>query len=1090
MKKRILMLPAVVAIAVTASAATPLWLRDVKVSPDGTTVAFTYKGDIFTVPVSGGEARRITASESYDTEPIWSPDGKMLAFASDRAGSMDIYVVPSTGGKARRLTSRSSDETPEAFSPDGKYVYFSAAIQDPASSVLFPTGRLTELYTVPVQGGVIKQVLASPAVSLSFMPDGKSFVYQDVKGMEDKWRKHHTSSVTRDIWLLDASTGRHTNLTSHAGEDLSPVVSPDGSTLWFLSERDGGTFNVYRTSLADPSKVTAVTSFDTHPVRFLSRGSDGTLVFGYNGEIYRLTEGGKPEKIAINITDDIDEQPVRLSANGGYTEGEVSPDGTQVALVKRGEVIVTSVEYPTTRRITETPQAESDVTWSPDGKKIAYTSERDGHWNIYQATVGRKEDPNFPNATLIDEVALLPGDDGVERNSPRYSPDGKSIAFIQDRDKLMVMDLATKNVRQITDGSTVTSREGRFTYRWSPDSKWIALDVVDRKHDPYYDIAIVNVADGTMTNLTGTAYFDMGPEWVLDGNAIMFGSDRYGMRAHGSWGSQQDIMLVFMNQDALDRFRLSEEDYELLKDVEKQQKAAKKKDDDKSKKGKKNKKKAPLDGEDSDDSSIKVELDGIRDRIVRLTPNSAELGSAAMAKDGSELYYLAAFEDKYDLWKIDLREGDVSMLKKLGANGGSLQMDKDGKNLYLVGSGSVKKIDPKSGKVTPITASGTITIDPVAEREYMFDFVKTQEAERFYDPGMHGVDWEAMTANYRRFLPHITNNYDFTEMLCELLGELNVSHTGSRYFSPGMPVTTGNLGLLYDMTYEGDGMKVEEIVIGGPFNRASSKLAPGHVIEKINGKPITPDADHTELFNGIVRKKTLVSIYDPATGKRWDEVVLPISNGAMNSLLYDRWVKRNEAIVDSLSGGRLGYVHIQSMSDGPFRSVYADVLGRYNDRDGIVIDTRWNGGGRLHEDIEVLFSGKKYLTQVVRGKETCVMPSRRWTKPSIMVQGEAQYSNAHGTPWVYKTMGLGKLVGAPVPGTMTSVNWVDLQDDSMYFGIPVVGYRTADGSYLENKQLDPDIYILNDPATVVKGEDKQLDAAVKQLLRDIDSTGK
>ncbi len=478
------MLPAAVAIAVTASAATPLWLRDIKVSPDGSTVAFTYKGDIFTVPVAGGEARRITATEAYDTQPVWAPDGKRIAFASDRAGSMDIYIVDAAGGKAKRLTSRSSDELPEAFSPDGKFVYFSAAIQDPASSVMFPSGRLTELYTVPAEGGAIKQVLATPALALSFMPDGKSFVYQDVKGMEDQWRKHHTSSVTRDIWLMDAATGRHTNLTAHAGEDLCPAVSADGSTLWFLSERNGGTFNVYRTSMSNPSKVTAVTSFDTHPVRFLSRGANGTLVFGYNGEIYRMTEGGKPEKITINITDDVDEQPVRVSAAGGYTEGSVSPDGEQVALVKRGEVIVTSVEYPTTRRITETPQAESDVTWSPDGKKIAYTSERDGHWNIYQATLGRKEDPNFPNATIINEEALLPGNDGVERNSPQYSPDGKSLAFIQDRDKLMVMDLATKNVRQITNGSTVTSREGRFNYAWSPDSKWIALDVVDRKHDP------------------------------------------------------------------------------------------------------------------------------------------------------------------------------------------------------------------------------------------------------------------------------------------------------------------------------------------------------------------------------------------------------------------------------------------------------------------------------------------------------------------------------------------------------------------------------------------------------------------------------
>ena len=239
------------------------------------------------------------------------------------------------------------------------------------------------------------------------------------------------------------------------------------------------------------------------------------------------------------------------------------------------------------------------------------------------------------------------------------------------------------------------------------------------------------------------------------------------------------------------------------------------------------------------------------------------------------------------------------------------------------------------------------------------------------------------------------------------------------------------------------------------------------------------------MLNSMAKKKTLVSIYNPATGERWDEVVLPITSSAQNSLLYDRWVKQRAADVERWSNGRLGYVHIQSMGDDSFRKVYSDILGKYNHCEGIVIDTRWNGGGRLHEDIEILFSGQKYFTQVVRGVETCDMPSRRWNKPSIMVQCEANYSNAHGTPWVYKHRGIGKLVGAPVPGTMTSVNWVTLQDPSLVFGIPVVGYELPDGSYLENQQLEPDIHVLNAPETVVKGEDTQLRTAVETLLRDI-----
>lgn len=241
------------------------------------------------------------------------------------------------------------------------------------------------------------------------------------------------------------------------------------------------------------------------------------------------------------------------------------------------------------------------------------------------------------------------------------------------------------------------------------------------------------------------------------------------------------------------------------------------------------------------------------------------------------------------------------------------------------------------------------------------------------------------------------------------------------------------------------------------------------------------------MLNGKAGKKILVSFYDAQSKERWDEVVKPISGGTLSSLLYERWVKQRATDVDKWSNGRLGYVHIESMDDGSFRTVYSDILGKYNNREGIVIDTRFNGGGRLHEDIEVLFSGQKYLTQVIRGREACDMPSRRWNKPSIMVQCEANYSNAHGTPWVYKHRQMGKLVGAPVPGTMTSVNWVQMQDPDLIYGIPVVGYRLPDGSYLENKELEPDVYVLNAPETVVKGEDTQLKAAVDELLKELDA---
>ncbi len=1064
-----------------AMAVTPLWMRDVRISPDGKEILFCYKGDIYKVSAKGGEAVQLTTQESYESSPVWSPDGKQIAFASDRFGNTDVFVMPANGGSARRLTTNSASEIPSAFTPDGKFIVFSASIQDPASSALFPTSAMTELYKVPAEGGKTEQILGTPAEMVCFNAAGDKFLYQDRKGFEDEWRKHHTSSITRDVWMYDIASGKHTNLTKRAGEDRNPVLSSDGKEVFFLSERNKGSFNVYSFPLDNPEQVKALTSFSTHPVRFLSLGGDGTLCYTYNGEIYTQKQGGKPSKVNVSLTRDDQEIPVTLSYTRGASEAVASPDGKQVAFIVRGEVFVTSVEYGTTKQITHTPEAEEGLSFGADNRTLVYASERDGNWQLYKAEIERKEDLNFPNATLIKEEVLLPSKT-VERMYPKFSPDGKEVAFIEDRIRLKVLNLETNKVRQITDGSTWYELSGGFNYAWSPDGKWFTLEFIGNKHDPYTDIALVSAdGKGELVNLTNSGYTSSSPKWTMDGNAILFTTERYGMRNHASWGSLDDVMMVFVNQDAYDKFRMSKEDYELQKELEKEQeKAADKKD------GKKEDKKEDKDKKEEADKvkDIVVELEGIQDRIVRLTPNSSSIASAILSKDGESLYYLSAFERGFDMWKMDLRKRETKLLHKMGSGWADMEMDKEGKNLFVLGSGSMQKMDLGGEKLKPISYRAEMKMDLAAERAYMYDNMCREEQKRFYEVNMHGVDWKAMTANYRRFLPHINNKYDYAEMLSELLGELNVSHTGGRY-RPGVKEATASLGLLYDWSYTGKGMKVDEVVEKGPFDRKTTRVKPGVVIEKIDGQPV--DADFSALLNGKAGKKILVSFYDAQSKERWDEVVKPISGGTLSSLLYERWVKQRAADVDKWSNGRLGYVHIESMDDGSFRTVYSDILGKYNNREGIVIDTRFNGGGRLHEDIEVLFSGQKYLTQVIRGREACDMPSRRWNKPSIMLQCEANYSNAHGTPWVYKHRQIGKLVGAPVPGTMTSVNWVRMQDPDLIYGIPVIGYRLLDGSYLENKELEPDVYVLNAPETVVKGEDTQLKAAVDELLKELDA---
>ena len=1069
-------------IATAAMAETPLWLRYAKISPDGKQIAFCYKGDIYKVAASGGQAIQLTTKSSYEMNPVWSADGRYIAFASDRKGNFDVYVMPSAGGAPTQLTTNSASELPWAFSPDGKYIYFSAAIQDPASSALFPSSRLTEVYKVPVAGGRTTQVLGTPAEEITFNKNGKFFVYQDQKGMEDAWRKHHTSSVTRDVWLYDTTNGKHVNLTNHAGEDRSPVLSADGSTVYILSERDGGSFNVYSFPTYEPKNIKALTSFKKNPVRFLSIADNGTLCYTYDGEIYTQAPSGKPTKVKVALFHDDSDDVLRTSMTRGATAAVASPDGKQVAFIARGEVFVTSVEYATTKRITTTPEAEAGLSWGSDNRTLYYATERSGNWQLVKATIERKEDPNFPNATTIKEEILLPSST-VERAAPDVSPNGNKLAFIEDRNRLMVMDIESGKVHQVTDGSTWYETNGGFDYSWSPDSKWFTLTYIANQRDPYTDVGIVSADGGKITNITGSGYFSESPKWVMEGNAILFTSNRYGMRAHGSWGSQDDVLLAFVNQDAYDKYRMSKEDYELVKEAEKE--AKKEADKKKAEEEKNNKKKDDkAAGEKKDEvKDIVVELDGIEDRVVRLTPNSSSIASAMVTNNGDNLYYLSKFESGYDLWKLDMRKHSTKLVNKMNSGWANIQMGKDGKEMFVLGS-AMNKLTVASDKITPITYKAEVKMDLAAEREYMYNHVQHQVNKRFFRTDLNGCKWDMMCDTYRKFLPHINNNYDYANLLSELLGELNVSHSGSRYYPSNSSEATANMGLLFDWTYTGKGLKIDEVVEKGPFARSTSKVRPGMIVEKINGIEIDDENDYTQLLNGLAGKKTLVTLRDKG-GNTFEEVILPITNGAMNNLLYKRWVKRNAHLVDSLSGGRLGYVHIQSMNDESYREVYSQVMGKYYKKDGIVIDIRFNGGGRLHEDIEVLFSGKKYFTQVIRGREACDMPSRRWNKPSIMVQCEACYSNAHGTPWVYKHTGIGKLVGAPVPGTMSSVSWETLQDSSLIYGMPIIGYRLPDGSYLENTQLEPDIKVLNDPAEVVNGVDTQLITATKELMKQI-----
>lgn len=1082
--KRFLLGAAVYITAMAAQAEeAPLWMRYCVISPDGGQIAFTYKGDIYTVDTGGGKARQITSSRGYDTHPVWSPDGKSIAFASDREGSMDVFIVGRDGGVPRRLTSHSGNEVPVAFR-DNDHVLFGAAVMPDAEDMTFPSAQFPQVYEVSTEGGRPVMFSSVPMEDISISPDGRSFLYHDRKGYEDAWRKHHTSSITRDIWLCTAAVGRERRfrkITTFDGEDRTPVWAQDGKSFYYLSERDGS-FNIYRSDI-EGRNITRLTSHTGHPVRFLSTAKDGTLCYGFNGEIYTLKEGEPAKKVAVSIVaDTYDRHLVKQLKSSGATEISVSPDGKEVAFVMRGDVYVTSVEYKTTKQITDTPEQERDIDFSPDGRSIVYASERDGLWQIYQTSLVDKDDKLFTYANDFKEERLV--NSSYTSFQPQYSPDGREVAFLQNRTELRVLNLKTKAVRTVMDGKFEYSySDGDQWFEWSPDSRWLLSGYIGHGGWNNKDVALVNASgNGEIHNLTQSGYTDGDAKWVLGGKAMIWKSDRAGYRSHGSWGSEDDVYIMFFDLDTYERFRMSKEETALLEEAEKKEKEDEAKKEDEKKKGKRN-----ADEKEKKDvvEPLEFDLENCRDRIVRLTVNSSRLGDAVLSAKGDKLYYQAAFEDGYDLWVHDLKENKTSIvMKNIGY--GAMITDKKQENLYICNS-SIKKVNMEKGESKNVEFNALFNYRPYEERQYMFDHIWKQVEDKFYVADLHGVDWKGYYNSYRRFLPHINNNYDFQEMLSEMLGELNGSHTGARYYAPGASFQTACLGAFYDNEYTVDGLKIKEIIAKGPFAVKKTDVTEGCIIEKIDGEKIQTGMDYYPLLEGKAGKKVLLSVYNPETKKRFDVTVKAISAGEQSDLLYRRWVRRNEQLVEKLSGGRVAYVHVQGMNSPSFRTVYSELLSEKNrTKEAVIVDTRHNGGGWLHDDLVTLLNGKEYQRFVPRGQYIGSDPFNKWLKPSCVLVCEDNYSNAHGFPWVYKELGIGKLIGTPVPGTMTAVWWERQIDPSIVFGIPQVGCMDMRGEYLENKELQPDIEVYNSPEEMLRGEDRQLEAAVKEMLKTIE----
>lgn len=1062
------------------------WLRYPSISPDGSQIAFGYKGDIYLVSSTGGLAVPLTIHESQDMMPVWSHDGKQIAFASDRYGNFDVFVMPVSGGNPTRLTYHSAADYPQDFSPDNHQVLFTSARMIGNKNIRFYSPRLFQnLYTVDVHGG--RAVLLSEAGmnEARYNDDGSKIVFQDRKGYEDLLRKHHTSSVTRDIWIMDVAAKTYSKISRFEGEDLDPVFDPGSSNVFYLSEKNG-TLNVFEYTNGNS---TAVTRFTTHPVRHLSVSGQHTLCFTYNGEIYTKAKGQDPKRLIITIQNDGRTGTEKnISVTSNITQFALSPNGKEIAFINRGEVFVTSVEGSQTKRITNTPQQERMVQWNPDGKSIIYATERGKSWDIYKASIVRKDEPYFYTATLINEEPLIATSE--EEFQGKYSPDGKEIAYVAERNILKIYNLESKESRvALPEGRNFSYSDGDWDFAWSPNSQYLVCD--DGEGNWFTsNVALIKRDGGDIQHPMPSGFGQGNVKWAMGGKAISWVNAKNGRRSQAYQGSREvDIYMGFFDQVAFDRFSLSKEEFALVEEKEKKEKEDKdKKEKEEKESGDKKKKTKSIDAKTEADSlaAANLVLDHFRDRVKRITINSSSISDYVVNPEGSKVYYLSSFEKGFDLWVTEPRTKETKILAKLGAGGGGIDMSKDGKTLFVLKDGNLAKVDD-AGKTETINVSGEMVLNPAAERSYILDHAYRQVQKKFYDPKLHGVDWNMMYQNYATFLPHIANNYDFQELLSEFLGELNASHTGGRY-SPQFVNgdETASLGLIYDETYTGNGLKVTEIIGEGPFSKAGSQMKAGYIIEKIDGVSINDSLDWNRLLNRKVKKNVLVTFRDPATPNEMEEVVKPISLGEENGLMYKRWMQRMRETVNRLSNGQVGYVHVAGMNDGSYRDVFDEVLGENFEKKALIVDTRFNGGGWLHDDLKTFLSGERYLDFAPQGHRLKDgEPMGRWSKPSCVLMSEGNYSDAFIFPYVYKQAAIGKTIGKAVPGTGTAVWWETQIDPTMVFGIPMVATIGKENRPTENLQVEPDIDIELPYNEFINGTDTQLEAAVREMLKSI-----
>lgn len=1038
------------ALAVTAKGEEVRLARFPAPSPDGRTVVFSWQGDLWAVPAEGGQAQRLTADPAYDWGAVWDTSGRFLAFASDRQGHDDVLVMSWPEGRTRRLSFHEAADVPQGFF---------------ASQVVFVSrrheawNRKSAVYVVPVTGGTEKLLTEILALEAVPSPDGRYLAL--VRGGTPDSRRHYRGSANRDLWLLQLQNGTLERLTDTPWDE-DHVSWAGNEALVFRSDNGGEDRNLFRLSLAD-RKVTQLTHHVGGDVRYPKAATgDSIVAYEFGDGLYVVpARGGEPRRLAIQVASDALEDDVeRAVLRDQATEVVPSPDGSQVALVVRGDVYVTArrskelaaISGPVTVRVTRTPAWERDVTWTPDGKALLYASDRFGQYDLFRAEPA--EASSFVNATAFREKRLTFSEE--DERKPQVSPDGKLLAYLVGKGNLTVAEVSGRNPR------TLFTHWGEVEFAFSPDGQWIAFARDDENFNS--DVFIVPVTGGNVVNVSQHPDEDRHPVWSPDGRRLYWLSRRH-QRTFDVWA-------VYLTK--ADHERTPEQWAALFEEEDKLKKSANGKE---------------VDGKATKPPVVRIDFTGIHQRARPVTALPGDEGEFVITSDSRTVVFVAESEGQKDLYKVRFDGKEVKRLTDQGANPSQLTFLNEGKLvLYRGAKGTVESVNLEGKPGDPVKFEALFTVSRKALRTQVFQEAWRELERNFYDPHFHGYDWRAIGQRYAKLAEAAFADRDFEQVMNWMLGELNASHMGFRRNERGDLVPTGVLGVEVKPAADGLGVVVTEVLEDTPAAREDVGLKVGDRILAVNGEPITPEVNFYQLLQAMVGHHVRLSIKGQA-GER--EVSLkPVSLDAGRQARYRTWVKERRAIVERLSGGKLGYIHIQGMDAPSLEEFQRELFAAAAGKQGLLIDVRNNGGGWTTDYVMAILNVKRHAWTVPRGMDPSLrgypqdrLPLPAWTRPAAALCDEASYSNAEIFSWAFKTLKRGPLVGMTTFGAVISTGGTRLVDGS-FVRLPFRGWYVAgSGINMERQGCEPDVVVFQPPQQDMdKENDAQLAKAVEVLL--------